>query len=51
VETFAGAIPGIVADQTFAFGTDFLPVPLRLRSPRMDVDNREQWLHLLTDVE
>jgi len=51
VETFAGAIPGIIAEQTFAFGTDFLPFPLRLRSPRMDVDNREEWLHLLTDVE
>jgi hypothetical protein len=51
VQTFAGVIPGLIADQTFAFGTDVLPVPLGLSGARLEADARGDWLHLLTNLE
>lgn len=51
IEGLAGAIPGLVADQTFAFGTDALPVPVRLENARLEPDNVVQYLHLRADIQ
>ncbi len=48
--TLVGSPPGLIADQTFAFGTDALPVPVRLENAGLEPDHASPHLHLRADV-
>ena len=50
VQTLAGALPGLVAGQTFAFGTDALPVPVTLVNPELTTDPQASYLHLRAGI-
>jgi hypothetical protein len=50
VKSLVGSLPGLIADQTFAFGTDALPVPVRLENARLEPDHASPHLHLRADV-
>lgn len=50
LEGLAGAIPGLLAQQTFSFGTDVLPVPIRFRNPRFEADTRAEFVHIRTEI-
>ncbi len=50
VQTLVGSLPGLIADQTFAFGTDALPVPVRLENAGLEPDHASPHLHLRADV-
>jgi len=45
-----GAIPGFIADQTFAFGPDALSVPLTLTDARLEADNPGAYLHVRANL-
>lgn len=51
VETLAAAIPRLIADQTFTFGADALPVPIPLGATVVEADNAAPYLHLLADID
>jgi hypothetical protein len=48
--TFAGALPGLVADQTFSFSTDFLPVPINFTAPDFEAEPEGGWIHVRTNL-
>jgi hypothetical protein len=45
-----GAIPGFIADQTFAFGPDALAVPITLTDARLEADNPGAYLHVRANL-
>ena len=50
IQGLVGALPGLIAQQTFAFGTDALPVPVTLENARLEPDNLAPSLHLRADI-
>ena len=50
VQGLVGALPGLIAQQTFAFGTDALPVRVTLENARLEPDNVAPYLHLRADL-
>ncbi len=52
VEELAALIPGMIADQTFAFGADVIPVPIRLVQASIDADTSgAPFAHLTATVD
>lgn len=51
VEAFAALIPPLVADRTFTFGADVLPVPIRLRDVEVSADDVAPFIHVRADLE
>lgn len=50
LEGLAGAIPGLLAEQTFTFGADVLPVPVRFTNPRFEADSRAEFVHIRAQI-
>ena len=50
VESFASAIPAIIAQRTFAAGPQALPAPLQLSAPSFEADRATGWLHVRSDI-
>jgi len=50
VEGLARAIPALIADQTFAFGADVLPVPIELDNATFDADSAAPFVHVRADL-
>jgi hypothetical protein len=50
IQGLVGALPGLIAQQTFAFGTDALPVQVTLENARLEPDNVAPYLHLRADI-
>ncbi|MEZ4468753.1 MAG: hypothetical protein R3F43_31065 [bacterium] len=50
LEGLAGAIPGLLADQTFTFGADVLPVPVRFTNPRFEADRGAEFVHVRAGI-
>ncbi len=50
VEQLAALIPGMIAEDTYAFGTDFLPVPVSLEESEVSADPSGAHVHLVGDL-
>jgi hypothetical protein len=50
IETFAALIPPIIAQQTFTFGADALPVPISLSDVLFEADPGAPFVHLRANI-
>lgn len=50
LEGLAAAIPRMLAEQTFTFGADVLPVPVRFTNPRFEADSRAEFVHIRAGI-
>jgi len=50
-EELAAVLPRLVAEETFAFGADVIPVPIRFVNPVVSTDGAAPFVHVRTAIE